>query len=409
MANSAQPRDESRSLAHTLDRLARFRSDRFPVVSLYLDGRPDPRGRDHYQPFARKELAARSRTFPARSPERDSFDRDAERIQTYLSEEIRPSANGVAIFACSGEGDFFEALQLDAPIVENRLSVSSHPHLYPLARLLDEYPRYAVVVADTKSARIYVFGRGREIDREQVESPSMERTSAGGWSQMRYQRHVDNLRKAHVKELVDTLAEVVEKDRAEFIILSGDEVIVPLIRGELPKALESKVVDTIKLDRKQTSEAEILETTMGALRELDGKTDAERVQRLLGEHRAGGLGVTGREDTRAALEAGQVDELLVTAAGGEAEDWADELVILARQTDARVRFIDDLALLEPAGQVGAFLRYRVAPQRAEGSERASVTPPRARGRSGKTSSTADSRPPKERGTRRKGERSPSAT
>jgi peptide chain release factor subunit 1 len=362
MANSAQSLNEPKSLAHTLDRLARFHSDHFPVVSLYLDGRPDPQGRDHYQPFARKELAARGRTFAARSPERGSFDRDAERIQTWLAEQVRPSANGLAIFACSGEGDFFEALQLDAPIVENRLSVSSHPHLYPLARLLDEYPRYAVVVADTKSARIYVFGRGREIDREQVESPSMERTNVGGWSQMRYQRHVDKLRRAHAKELVDTLAEVVEKDRAEYIILCGDEVIVPLIRGELPKALESKVVDTIKLDKKQASEAEILETTMGALRELDGKTDAERVQQLLGEYRAGGLGVTGREDTRAALEMGRVDELVVTAAGGEAEEWADELVILARQTDARVRFIEDPALLEPVGEVGAFLRYRVAPR-----------------------------------------------
>jgi len=361
MANSAQSRTVPKSLAHTLDRLARFHSDRFPVVSLYLDGRPDPQGRDHYQPFARKELAARGRTFPPRSPERESFDRDAERIQTWLAEEVRPSANGLAIFACSGEGNFFEALQLDAPIVENRLSVSAHPHLYPLARLLDEYPRYAVVVADTKSARIYVFGRGREIDREDVESPPLERTSIGGWSQMRYQRHVDKLRKAHAKELVDTLADVVEKDRAEYIILSGDEVIVPLIRGELPKALESKVVDIIKVDKKQTSEAEILETTMNALRELDGKTDAERVQQLLGEYRAGGLGVTGRKDTRAALEMGRVDELVVTAAGGEAEEWADELVILARQTDARVRFIEDPALLQPVGEVGAFLRYRVAP------------------------------------------------
>ena len=264
MANSAQPRDESRSLAHTLDRLARFRSDRFPVVSLYLDGRPDPRGRDHYQPFARKELAARSRTFPARSPERDSFDRDAERIQTYLSEEIRPSANGVAIFACSGEGDFFEALQLDAPIVENRLSVSSHPHLYPLARLLDEYPRYAVVVADTKSARIYVFGRGREIDREQVESPSMERTSAGGWSQMRYQRHVDNLRKAHVKELVDTLAEVVEKDRAEYVILSGARA-RQLLKGCTPKVeAQNKPARTAMKEVKQRKIEKVDTSTIAA-------------------------------------------------------------------------------------------------------------------------------------------------
>ena len=359
MAQSAK--EPSTSLAQALDRLARFRSDRFPVVSLYLDARPDSQGRDHFQPFARKELAARGRTFPLRSPERESFERDAERIQKYLSEEVRPSANGIALFACSGEDGFFEALQLDAPILENRISVSSHPHLYPLARIVDEYPRYAVVVADTKSARIYVFGRGREIDREEIESASMERTSVGGWSQMRYQRHVDKLRKDHAKELVDALADIVEKERAEHILLSGDEVIVPLIRGELPKALAAKVVDTVKLDKKQTSEAEILEVTMSALRELDARTDAERVEQLLGEYRAGGLGVTGRDETKAALEMGQVDELLVSAAIRGGEDWADELVVLAKQTDARVRFIEDPALLQPVEDVGAFLRYRTAP------------------------------------------------
>jgi peptide chain release factor subunit 1 len=364
MAQSAK--EPAASLAQALDRLARFRSDRFPVVSLYLDARPDGKGRDHYQPFARKELAARARTFPLRSSERESFDRDAERIQKYLSDEVRPSANGIALFACSGEDGFFEGLQLDAPITENRISVSPHPHLYPLARIVDEYPRYAVVVADTKSARIYVFGRGRQIDREEVESPSMERTSVGGWSQMRYQRHVDKLRKDHAKELVDVLVDVVEKERAEHVILSGDEVIVPLIRGELPKALAAKVIDTVKLDRKQTSEAEILEATMTALRELDARTDAERVEQLLGEYRAGGLGVTGREETKTALEMGQVDELLVSAtirgdSPGSGDDWADELVVLAKQTDAQVRFIEDPALLRPIEDVGAFLRYRVAP------------------------------------------------
>jgi len=40
---------------------------------------------------------------------------------SYLEGEVRPSTNGIAIFACSGAGDFFEAIQLDAPIENNRL------------------------------------------------------------------------------------------------------------------------------------------------------------------------------------------------------------------------------------------------------------------------------------------------
>jgi peptide subunit release factor 1 (eRF1) len=78
--------------------------------------------------------------------------------------------------------------------------------------------------------------------------------------------------------------------------------------------------------------------------------------------------------TRRAFEIGQVEELLVPAepaairakagpaeAGGRssAERTGDELVVLARQTSARVRVIEDAALLEPIGGVGAFLRFKV--------------------------------------------------
>ncbi|MBC8645851.1 MAG: hypothetical protein H7X85_01710, partial [Thermoanaerobaculia bacterium] len=134
------------SLAETLDRLARWEPVPHPVISLYLNAQPDQRGKDHYDAFLRKELTARARTYPLRSPERESFEKDAERIRTYLSEELPASANGVAIFACHARDGFFEAVPLEAPIEENRLSVAGHPHLYPLARVLDQYPRYAVVV-----------------------------------------------------------------------------------------------------------------------------------------------------------------------------------------------------------------------------------------------------------------------
>src|SRR3977135_3636395 len=89
------------SLVAILDRRARFESKRYPVLSLYLDARADSRGRDHFQPFVRKELAARQRTYKLRSPERKSFDKDAEKIQSFLEKQVKASANGIAIFACA--------------------------------------------------------------------------------------------------------------------------------------------------------------------------------------------------------------------------------------------------------------------------------------------------------------------
>src|ERR1700693_546478 len=350
------------SLAATLDRLARFESRRYPVLSLYLDARADSRGRDHYQPFVRKELGARQRTYPLRSPGRKSFDQDTERIQHFLETQVRPSSNGIAIFACAGEEDFFEALQLEAAFEENRLSVADRPQLFPLARWIDENPRYALVLANTHSARIYVYARGRRIDEKALESPSLPRTHGSGLAQMQYQRHVEKLQKDHARELVERLDRVVEAERVEHILLAGGEGLIPLIRHELPKRLADKVADRLHFDRKKP-EAEILAAAAELLRERDAKTDAERVERLLGEYRAGGLAAVGPEEARRALDLGQADELLISAAldreGPAAEKTAGDLVALARRTGTRVTFIEDPKLLEPFEGVGAILRYRL--------------------------------------------------
>src|SRR5574339_722848 len=98
------------SLTEQLDRLAGFEPAPYPVVSLYLDTRPNQHGRDQYQAFTRKELKARSSTYPPNSPERESLDKDIERITRFLDGEVDPSANSVAIFACSA-GELFETIQ----------------------------------------------------------------------------------------------------------------------------------------------------------------------------------------------------------------------------------------------------------------------------------------------------------
>ena len=71
--------------------------------------------------------------------------------------------------------------------------------MYPLELLLNRHPRHAVVLADSQSARIFVFGLGQTIAQETVAGDKVRRTSAGGWSQMRYQRRMDNLQAEHVR------------------------------------------------------------------------------------------------------------------------------------------------------------------------------------------------------------------
>jgi peptide chain release factor subunit 1 len=362
-----------------LDRLAAFEPKTLPVLSLYLNTSSDQHGRDDYAPFLRKELKAAGKTFPLRSPERTSFERDTERITTYLNDALRPSSNAVALFACAGADGFFEHVQLDAPMEEHRLYVADRPHLYPLARLSDQFPPYAALIADTNAARLFVFGRGSTMRSDQVDGTKVSRSSVGGWSQARYQRHIENYHLHHAKELVDALEQVVREDGVEQIVLAGDEVIIPVLRDQLPKHLTDRIVDILRLDI-TTPEHEILKATTEALREHDGETDAQQVGHLLDQYRARQLAVVGAQATIAALTLGQVDTLIVSASSDAVRDDTDadasvpdgadvphsdgtplseQVVRLARTTGAHISFIEDPTLLADVGGVGAMLRYRL--------------------------------------------------
>jgi len=382
------------TLTEQLERLAAFEPAPYPVVSLYLNTQPGQHGRDQHQAFIRKELKARSRTYQANSPERESLDYDLGKIGRYLETELRPSANSVAIFACSA-GELFDAIQLAAPIERHWLYISDQPHLYPLARLESQYPRYAALITDSNSARIMVFALGQLVAEREVKNVKTRDTAQGGWSQARYQRHIANFHLHHVKEVVDALERVVREEGITQILLSCDEESLPLIRDQMPKHLAEKIVDHMRLDA-HASAADVLKQSLEAMQRLNTRTDRDKVEAAIGAYRAGGLGVVGPEDTLAALIKGQVDELLIAAnmqrmqamrvgaPMGSANDTAlaepavapvsegepaeaepevvrlaDELITKAKQTSARITFIENPDLLSDYGGVAALLRFRI--------------------------------------------------
>ena len=342
-------------LREQLDALAAFEPVDQPVLSLYLDTRPDQHGRANYDTFLRKTFLDRIRTLKGEA--RASVEQDAERIRAYLSEELGRSASGVAIFACSAANGFFQPVPLAVPVDDHQLFIGQVPHLYPLARLNDQYPRYAALLVDTNSARIFVFSLGATEAVERIANPKTRWSMTGGWSQARYQRHLANFHLHHMKEVVAVLDRVVRDEKILQVVVACDEVARPTLWEYLPKHLADRIVETIKLDIRTPSQ-QVLAETMEALRGKDAETDAEHVQRMLDAWRAGGLGVVGHVDTLLALEMGQVEELLITTAP-ESQDIADELVRKAQQTSARIRFIENAELLDDVGGVGAILRFKI--------------------------------------------------
>ena len=368
-------------LTAQLDRLASIDTGPFPVLSLYLNLQTNEHGREQFAPFLKKELSDRISTYPASGPERESLEKDGERIRAYV-DTVDKAVNGLAVFACSG-ADLFEAVPLAAPIDQHRLYISDHPHLYLLARLLEQHPRYAALLADTHSARIFVFAANAVERTEEIENTKTKHHKRGGWSQARYQRHTENFHVQHVKEVVDVLARIVREEQIPTVLVSSDEVVKPLLREHMPKELRDRVVETSSLDIR-TPQHEVLATTLAALREQDAATDRERADALIGAYRGNGLAAVGVDAVKRAFELGQVDELMIAASpqalgakAGKAKDGAadagaagqrertpqeraaDELIVQARNTSAKVRFIEDPALLAPVGGVGAFLKFKL--------------------------------------------------
>lgn len=384
-----------------LERVLKFEPTPAPVISLYLDARVNEQGQRTFMPFVRKQLNERVKSYDVHSEERKSFEEDFVRILRYLEHEITESVKGLAIFACSAANDWFQVGNFEAPFERNQLFLSDRPHLYPLARLIDEYRRYAVVLADTNRAQIFVFAGGRAVDRQDVQNVKTKHAKIGGWSQARYQRHEQNYHLHHAKEVVEVIERIVRDENIQHIVLAGDEeTVIPLLREQMPKTVEEKVIDALSLGI-DTPEHELLEQSLKTFRRHDSLTDMEKVERLLNEYRADDLGVAGVPETLAALSNGQVEEMLIAAKpesiqydeeevrkvlelyrGEEPlpdeldqQTVADELVKRANLlSSAKVTFIEDSKRLELVSGVGGFLRYRISEKNAAPYETSDSAP-----------------------------------
>lgn len=387
-------------LNNLMQKLAAFEPGSFPFLSIYLNAEAGEQGRDEYDIWLRKELSEQAKNYADESAEAQSFNADVERITNFLENEVESSANGIAIFTCFAADKFFETKQIKVTFPNNRLFVFDRPHIFPLARAIDQNPKYAVLWADTNKADIYIFGGENSIDAqtetgakvEEIQNEVTIRSQAVGRSQAHYQRHVENFHLQHAKETVEELDKLMRDAKIEHLVLCGDEaVIMPTLRPQLTKEMEEKVVGTLSLSQ-YDSEDKIRAATLEVMKIQNAVWDKSAVERAVGAAKAAaGLGTLGVENTLAALSNGQVEELVISStfdaieyspkkvkkvlkdyAPGddnsttdalpevrEPRQIADELIVRALNSAAKIKFIEDESLLEEAGGVCTVLRYNM--------------------------------------------------
>lgn len=349
-------------LRDLLRRLAEATSPDAPILSCYVDVRPEAHGE---RPGERNELIVVRRRLDAigdrldaHGPARESFDRDRERIERLFEGDELNDVEGVAVFACDRIG-LWEAMGAQ---VEFDTQVGSGPtaDLFQLARLLDDQVSAVVAVVDTNTCRLFVTRRGGIAERRGLDEDTAEHEhhDTGGWSQARFQRHVDMQDRRFAAEAAAAIHRLVRRERPQHVILAGDERVIPLLDAELSEAVRPLVEHVARIDMRASRQdvRDEIRPILAALEEADGRAAAERA---VAGWQAGDLGVVGIDDTMAALEAGQVDELLIDETASADEDLRAELIRQAAVTDAHVEIVRDHPALAAHDGVAAMLRWRI--------------------------------------------------
>lgn len=374
-----------------LQELTSLPNTEHPFLSVYVDYRPDGNAQRQAIQMLEQDFDLIAEQVKGRDGNLKSFEADRQRIMDYVNQDAPKDANGLAIFACDAEG-IWEALPLQVP-VETRLVEDRYPHIFNLARILDDYETYAVVLADSQESRIFVISLNEAEKAGETEaSEEIRRFDAGGWGQMLFQRRTENVIKAHTKEIADKLNRIIRRHDVQHVIIAGNDSVKGIVMDSLPQQIKDKLVDFINLDI-QSNIQSIMEAIEPRMREVEHDQEADDLDTLEAQvNTKGGHGVVGISDTAMALTKGQVMTLIIhqgfNAPGGECPncgtiraglrnncpyDGAEMQQVNLReiftaravQQAATVQVVEESQYLDQHEGVGAILRYSDTPQAQE--------------------------------------------
>ena len=370
-------------ISHTeLTRLAALQSDE-GILSVYLNIAPrfgaDPR----YPVTACKSHLSRAQRRIKDADQLAVLEREKERVLRFL-EDWTPTGRSVAIFSCQ-PAEVWEVVLLDV-MVPNSVSVDTTTTTTLLTRVLDEYPRFAVAIVHRDKAQIYLSQQRTVEEASDITNDVPGQHKQGGWSQARFERHIEFKVTTHLKQVVEALEAVAEELPFTQLAVGGGEEAVNELIGLLPSELSQKVIGTFPVDVKHETETELLDRARAVRIEAERQVEEELIEQIVNEAKSGGQGALGVEATLAAALEGRIHILALAEGasqagsacsgcdyfaptsfascplcGGEAEqtDVVDRAVEKAFLDGARIEtvFGEAKERLVAEGGVGAVLRY----------------------------------------------------
>jgi peptide chain release factor subunit 1 len=300
-----------------LRELAAFRAQNGCAISLYLDLDPavSPTARHtSARVNALLDVAAKSHgaTRPDLSHEvRTGLKADFERLQQFFAGDFdRDGAHGLAVFT-AGPDNVWSVLALPWKVAD-AARVADDFLLSPLVPLLGRGNGALVAVVGREQGRVLALRGGRLEEVGDRTEETLRRHDQGGWSQARFQRHIDNLALEHYKAVAEELERLYRRlGRPRIVVVGGDEA-----RAEFAEVLSAELEEAVI--GWTTAEAHATGAELEALVQpfidqwrLERENDA--VERWREEVGKNALGVSGWGETLEAASDGRIELLLYQA------------------------------------------------------------------------------------------------
>jgi peptide subunit release factor 1 (eRF1) len=371
-----------------IEELMKIQNHSWPVISLYLESN-DHQYSKHDCEVAVKDLIKGKEAAVALLQDKEhraSVEKDFERIRSYIRNEFDwKGKKGLALFASSGSG-LWQIYSLPQP-VRNTLIVNHSPYIRPLVALLDEYPRFCVVLVDKEKARIFEVFLGEINEHSEIIDELPRKTKAGGWKgyeENRIQRHANEEVHKHFKKVGDAVMDLSKIYRFDSLILAGHRTDFSAFENDLHPYLKEKVLARIEVDLHVSKET-VLEKATEVERQTRKEKEEKLVKRLqdLSNER---MAVMGLVPTLTAHQQGQIHSLVIgkdyQVAGAKCmacgflahrthecpscrqplqdiPDLVDDLIESALSQGAKIEYVSGRDHVHPMGGIAAILRYKM--------------------------------------------------
>ncbi len=297
-----------------LRRLAQLQGDGGCVLSVYVNLDPSEFATGPARSSALTSAAdAASRAVEERDglshEARVGLREDVERIRSYAGSADFDGTHGLAIYA-AGRSGLFEVLHLPHP-VENSVVVDRSPHVAPLVG--EPNGAWCVLLVNRRNARILRGGPEELHDVEQISDDVPGQHDQGGWSQSRYERHIDEQARRHLKRVATRLAQRRQRGDFDHLLVGGPEdaysEFLELLDHELHECLRGRV----NIDVENTAPGDVVRAAAEPMREYERRRQDELLARLQEGLGTGGRSAAGLGNVLDCLNEQRVETLLIDA------------------------------------------------------------------------------------------------